>query len=181
MLSPVFLAIAAWIKLDDPHSPVIFKQERLGRHKKPFVMYKFRTMVPNAEQLLKELQKENEKDGPVFKIKKDPRITRPGAFLRKTSLDELPQLVNVLKGDMTVVGPRPPLPSEVEKYSRYHEMRLSVTPGLTCYWQTHDSRDDVSFEEWMDMDIAYIGTRSVWTDIKIILRTVMIVLKGAGN
>ena len=181
ILSPIFLAVALWIKLDDPKSPVIFKQTRLGRHKKPFQMYKFRTMVPNAEALLKELQAENEKDGPVFKIKEDPRITKPGRFLRKTSLDELPQLVNILKGEMSVVGPRPPLPSEVEKYSRYHEMRLSVTPGLTCLWQASEARDDVPFEKWMDMDVAYIGTRGMRTDIKIILKTVMCVLKGSGH
>ena len=181
VLSPVFLLVALWIKIDDPKSPVIFKQTRLGRHKKPFQMYKFRTMVPNAEALLKELQKENEKDGPVFKIKKDPRITKPGHFLRKTSLDELPQLVNILKGEMSVVGPRPPLPSEVEKYSRYREMRLSVTPGLTCLWQASESRDDVPFEKWMDMDVAYIGTRGMRTDIKIIMKTVLSVLKGSGH
>ena len=181
ILSPLLLIIALWIKIDDPKSPVIFKQTRLGRHKKPFKMYKFRTMVPNAEAMLKELQAENEKDGPVFKIKQDPRITAPGRFLRKTSLDELPQLVNILKGEMSVVGPRPPLPSEVEQYSRYHEMRLSVTPGLTCLWQASESRDDVPFEEWMDMDVAYIGTRGVRTDMKIILKTAMGVLKGSGH
>ena len=181
ILSPLLAAIALWIKLDDPHSPVIFKQERLGRHRKPFTMYKFRTMVPNAEAMLKELQQQNEKDGPAFKIKKDPRITKPGHFLRKTSLDELPQLVNILKGEMTVVGPRPPLPSEVAQYSQYHEMRLSVTPGLTCLWQSHEARDDVPFESWMDMDVAYIGTRSASTDVKIIMKTIKSVLKGSGN
>lgn len=181
VLSPLLLLIALVIWLDDPAGSPIFCQTRVGRHKKEFTMYKFRTMHVDAEQRLAELQKYNEKDGPVFKIAKDPRITRVGGFLRKTSLDELPQLVNVLKGDMTLVGPRPPLPKEVEQYSRYAEMRLSITPGLTCLWQTHPRRDEISFDEWMDMDIAYIGTRSLTQDVKMLFRTLLTMLRRSGH
>lgn len=181
VLSPLLLLIAAVIFIDDPHASPIFKQIRVGRHKKEFVMYKFRTMYKDAEERKKELEKLNEKDGPVFKIANDPRITRVGKWLRKTSLDELPQLVNILKGDMTLVGPRPPLPSEVKEYSRYTDMRLSVTPGLTCIWQVQPDRDGISFDEWMDMDIAYIGTRSVKDDIKLLFLTIKSVFSKSGS
>lgn len=181
LLSPVFLLLYAAIFIDDPKGSPIFRQTRIGRHKKPFMMYKFRTMYVDAEARRKELEALNERDGPVFKIANDPRITRLGRILRKTSLDELPQLFNVLKGDMTLVGPRPPLPREVEQYSRYAEMRLSVTPGLTCIWQVQPKRSEISFDQWMDMDIAYIGTRSLWHDIKLLLRTVQAVLKLSGS
>ena len=144
-------------------------------------MYKFRTMYVDAEARRKELEALNERDGPVFKIANDPRVTRFGHFLRKTSLDELPQLFNVLKGDMTLVGPRPPLPREVEQYSRYAEMRLSVTPGLTCIWQVQPKRDDICFDQWLDMDIAYIGTRSIQHDITLLFKTVLAVLRLSGS
>lgn len=181
VLSPFCLIISAVIWIDDPHGSPIFKQTRIGRHKKEFTMYKFRSMYVNAEERRQELEAMNEKNGPVFKIKGDPRITRVGRFLRKTSIDELPQLINVIKGDMTLVGPRPPLRSEVEQYSRYTEMRLSVTPGLTCIWQVQPKRDDISFEDWMDMDIAYIGTRSVREDMKLLLLTVLSVFRRDGE
>lgn len=181
VLSPLFLLLALIIFLDDPKGSPIFCQTRMGRHKKPFKMYKFRTMYVDAEERLKEVAALNERKGPVFKIQHDPRVTRFGSFLRKTSLDELPQLFNVLKGDMTLVGPRPPLPREVEQYSRYDEMRLSVTPGLTCIWQVQPKRDKIEFEQWMDMDIAYIGTRSLWQDIKLLFQTALAVLHLHGS
>ena len=180
-LSPVMALIAAAIYLDDPKGSPIFKQTRLGRHKKPFTMYKFRTMVVNAEAMKAELEKQNEKDGPAFKIISDPRITRVGRILRKTSLDELPQLLNIIKGDMAIVGPRPPLPEEVGQYNRYEEIRLSVTPGLTCEWQVQPARDTIGFGQWVDMDVGYIGTRSIWKDFLIILRTVRSVFSKSGS
>ena len=180
VLSPLMLLICAGIWLDDPKGSPVFKQTRVGRHKSLFTMYKFRTMYMDAEARRAELEKYNEKDGPVFKIANDPRVTRFGRFLRKTSLDELPQLINVLKGEMTLVGPRPPLPKEVEQYSRYTEMRLSVTPGLTCIWQMQPHRDNIGFEQWVDMDIAYIGTRSLWQDFKILCQTVAVIF-GKGR
>ena len=143
-------------------------------------MYKFRTMYMDAEARRAELEKHNEKDGPVFKIANDPRITRVGKFLRRTSLDELPQLFNVLKGEMTLVGPRPPLPSEVAHYTSYDELRLSVTPGLTCVWQVQPKRDDIRFADWVDMDLKYIGTRSIWLDLWLVFRTVLVVLRPSG-
>ena len=181
VLSPLILLISIGIWLDDPKGSPIFKQVRVGRHKRLFTMYKFRTMYMDAEARRAELEKFNEKDGPVFKIANDPRVTRFGRFLRKTSLDELPQLINVLKGEMTLVGPRPPLPKEVEQYSRYAEMRLSVTPGLTCIWQMQPNRDNIRFDQWVDMDIAYIGTRSLWQDFKILCKTVGVVLGKSGE
>lgn len=181
VLSPLMALIALVIWLDDPKGSPIFRQVRVGRHKKEFTMFKFRTMHVDAELRKQELEGLNEKDGPVFKIANDPRITRVGRFLRKTSLDELPQLVNVLRGDMSLVGPRPALPSEVLQYSRFAEMRLSVTPGITCVWQTQSRRDDVTFDQWMNMDIAYIGTRSFSQDVKLILQTVKTVLTRSGN
>ncbi len=181
VFSPLLLLIALAIFIDDPHGSPIFKQTRVGRHKKLFTMYKFRTMVVNAEELKAKLMEKNEKDGPAFKMENDPRITRIGRILRKTSLDELPQVVNILRGDMTIVGPRPPLPSEVEQYSRYHEMRLSVTPGLTCIWQIQEKRDSIRFDQWMDMDVVYIGTRSISKDAKIIFKTLQSVLHKSGS
>lgn len=181
VLSPLYLLLALVIFLDDPKGSPFFCQTRVGRHKKNFTMYKFRTMYMDAEKRLSEVAALNEKNGPVFKIQHDPRVTRFGSFLRKTSLDELPQLFNVLKGDMTLVGPRPPLPREVEQYSRYDEMRLSVTPGLTCIWQVQPKRDMIGFEQWMDMDIAYIGTRSLKQDIKLLFQTVLAVLHLHGS
>ena len=182
LLSPVYLILALLIVLDDPHAGPIYAQTRVGKDGKPFRFYKFRTMVKDADRMLDSLLDLNEKrDGPAFKIKDDPRITRVGRFLRKTSLDELPQFFNVLKGDMSVVGPRPPLPHEVAQYSPYHMQRLSVTPGLTCYWQTSQNRDAIQFEDWVEMDLQYIRERSYLLDLKLILRTVKVVTTGQGQ
>lgn len=180
VLLPVLLLIALIIVIDSPGAGPIFIQTRIGRDGKPFKFYKFRSMCPNAEQKLEELMHLNEMDGPVFKIKRDPRITRVGLFLRKTSIDELPQLLNILKGDMSIVGPRPPLPREVEQYDEYANQRLWVVPGLTCYWQTQHGRNDLSFEQWMELDMQYIKDRSFLTDWKIIFRTIGVVLGMDG-
>mgnify|MGYP001143489432 CR=1 FL=1 len=161
--------------------PIFFTQKRVGKNGKMFKMYKFRTMCPDAEQKLKDLMERNEKDGPVFKMKNDPRITRVGKFLRKTSIDELPQLFNVLKGEMSIVGPRPALPREVAQYTAYEWQRLYVTPGLSCYWQIAPHRDQLSFEEWMDLDIKYVHERSFSVDWKIIFRTFRSMLFGHGE
>ena len=182
LLSPVYLILALLIVLDDPHAGPIYAQTRVGKDGKPFRFYKFRTMVKDADRMLDSLLDLNEKrDGPAFKIKDDPRITRMGRFLRKTSLDELPQFFNVLRGDMSVVGPRPPLPHEVAQYSPYHMQRLSVTPGLTCYWQTRKNRDAIQFEDWVEMDLQYIRERSYLLDLKLILLTVKVVTTGQGQ
>ena len=161
VLSPVMLATAIAIVVDDPSAGPIFSQERIGRDGKPFKFYKFRSMCPNAEAKLDDLLDQNEMDGPVFKIKDDPRITRVGKFIRKTSIDELPQLWNILKGDMSIVGPRPALPREVEQYGDYEKQRLYVTPGLSCYWQIAPHRNDLSFEEWMDLDVKYVDPTDI--------------------
>lgn len=179
LLSPLFLIVAILIKLEDPKGKVFFAQERNGRYPKTFKMYKFRSMVHNAEELLKDLMDRNEQTGPVFKINDDPRITKVGKFIRKTSIDELPQLFNVLKGDMSLVGPRPPIPHEVEQYNSYQMQRLAVKPGLTCIWQI-SGRNNIGFDEWVEMDIEYIKTRSLWLDIKLIFKTVG-VLFGDDN
>ncbi len=179
LLSPLFLIIAILIKLEDPKGKVFFAQERNGRYPKTFKMYKFRSMVHNAEDLLKDLMDRNEQTGPVFKINDDPRITKVGKFIRKTSIDELPQLFNVLKGDMSLVGPRPPIPHEVEQYNSYQMQRLAVKPGLTCIWQV-SGRNNIGFDEWVEMDIEYIKTRNLWLDIKLIFKTVG-VLFGDDN
>ena len=142
-------------------------------------MYKFRSMVHNAEELLKHLQEQNEQTGPAFKMTDDPRITKVGKFIRKTSLDELPQLFNVLKGDMSLVGPRPPIPREVEQYNSYQKQRLLVKPGLTCIWQV-SGRNNIGFDEWVEMDLEYIKNRNLLLDIKLILKTVK-VLFGDSN
>lgn len=182
LLSPVYLILALLIVLDDPHAGPIYAQTRVGKDGKPFRFYKFRTMVKDADRMLDSLLDLNEKrGGPAFKIKDDPRITRVGRFLRKTSLDELPQFFNVLRGDMSVVGPRPPLPHEVAQYSPYHMQRLSVTPGLTCYWQTRKNRDAIQFEDWVEMDLQYIRERSYLLDLKLILLTVKVVTTGQGQ
>lgn len=154
-LSPLMLltCIAVWI--DSPGASPVFSQLRVGRNGKLFRLYKFRSMCPNAESKLNDLLQDNEMDGPVFKMKDDPRITRVGHFIRKTSIDELPQLVNILKGDMSIVGPRPALPREVAQYTPYEWQRLYVTPGLSCYWQIAPHRNQLSFEEWMALDVKY--------------------------
>lgn len=181
VLLPLSLIICLIIIIDDPHGSPIFKQIRIGRHGREFTMYKFRTMVVNAESMKSELHEQNEADGPAFKIKKDPRITGFGRLLRKISIDELPQLLNVIKGDMSFVGPRPPLPEEVSKYSDFQKLRLFVTPGLTCYWQTANSRNDISFEEWIKMDIDYIENRSMFLDFKLIFKTIAVILREEGR
>lgn len=177
----LFLIVAVAIKIDDPKGPVFFAQERVGRDGKTFRMYKFRSMCADAEQRLAELRGLNEKDGPVFKIANDPRITRVGRVIRKLSIDELPQFINVLVGDMSVVGPRPALPKEVAEYTPRQSQRLSVRGGLTCYWQTRRNRDSVSFDEWVDLDLIYIKQCSVWADVKLIVQTVGVVLTAQGS
>ena len=181
LLAPLALLISLAIVLDSPGDGAIFRQRRVGRNGKLFWLYKFRTMCPDAEEQLNELLSQNQMDGPVFKIKGDPRITRVGRFLRKTSLDELPQLLNVLQGDMSIVGPRPALPREVELYSDYQRQRLYVTPGLSCYWQIAPHRNEMSFDEWVALDMKYIQERSFWVDWKIIFLTVRAMLMKYGE
>lgn len=181
LLAPLALLISLAIVLDSPGDGAIFRQRRVGRDGKLFWLYKFRTMCPDAEEQLNELLSQNQMDGPVLKIKGDPRITRVGRFLRKTSLDELPQLLNVLRGDMSIVGPRPALPREVELYSDYQRQRLYVTPGLSCYWQIAPHRNEMSFDEWVALDLKYIQERSFWVDWKIIFLTVRAMLMKYGE
>jgi lipopolysaccharide/colanic/teichoic acid biosynthesis glycosyltransferase len=158
---------------------VLFRQTRCGLYGRRFTLYKFRTMVEGAEERLAELQHLNEMDGPVFKSRRDPRVTRLGRLLRKFSLDELPQLWNVLRGDMSLVGPRPPIPDEVARYERWQRRRLSMKPGLTCLWQV-SGRNELTFEEWMRLDLEYIDNWSLWLDLKIALKTIPAVLRGRG-
>lgn len=171
LLSPLLIIVALAIKIEDPKGSIFFSQQRCGKDNKLFPMYKFRSMVSNAEELLEELMEHNEMDGPVFKIKDDPRITRVGKFIRKTSIDELPQLFNILIGHMSIVGPRPAIPHEVAEYNDYQRQRLLVKPGLTCIWQV-SGRNSIGFDEWVDMDLEYIENRSLWMDIKLIFKTV---------
>ncbi|MDY7225033.1 exopolysaccharide biosynthesis polyisoprenyl-phosphate hexose-1-phosphate transferase EpsZ [Hyalangium rubrum] len=178
VLSPLLLTVALLIKLTS-RGPIFFKQQRVGLHGKPFDMLKFRSMVVNAEELKAKLEALNEQTGPVFKIRNDPRITPIGRFIRKYSIDELPQLINVLRGEMSVVGPRPPLPKEVEKYAAWQRRRLSVRPGLTCIWQV-SGRNQISFEEWMYLDMQYIDNWTLLTDLRLIVKTVPVVLTGNG-
>ena len=181
VLAPIMLLIALAIYIDDPHGSPIFTQIRCGRDGKPFKFYKFRSMCVDAEDKLATLLGNNEMDGPAFKIKDDPRITKIGRMIRKTSLDELPQLWNVFKGDMSIVGPRPALPREVELYDDYQLQRMYVQPGLTCYWQVQPRRNDISFDDWIALDIKYIQERSFWVDWKIIFMTVGAVIRGEGE
>ena len=178
---PLMFIIAIIIVIDDPSAGPFYKQIRVGRHGKEFYMYKFRTMRANSDKMIDELVKQNEMDGPVFKMKEDPRITRVGKYLRKLSLDELMQFFNVLKGDMTLVGPRPPLPREVQYYTDYQRLRLLVTPGLTCTWQISKNRNDIPFEQWVEMDIEYIQTRTYLNDLKIMLKTPIVMLTATGR
>jgi exopolysaccharide biosynthesis polyprenyl glycosylphosphotransferase len=178
VLSPLLLLTVLAIKLDSK-GPAIYSQPRAGKNGKVFKMYKFRSMCENADEKLEDLQKLNEKDGPVFKISNDPRNTRVGRIIRKRSIDELPQLVNIIKGDMSIVGPRPPLLNEVEQYTPHEMQRLTVKPGLTCYWQI-SGRSNLSFADWVRLDLKYISECSLWTDFKIILKTVPAVLSGRG-
>lgn len=175
VLLPLFIIVAILIKLEDPKGKVFFRQNRVGKDEKQFPMYKFRSMVSNAEELKKNLLAHNEVSGAMFKIKNDPRITRTGRFLRKTSIDELPQLWNVLVGNMSLVGPRPPLPEEVAEYTDYDKQRLTVTPGCTGYWQVH-ARNSVGFEEMVQLDLTYIHIRSTMLDLKIIVKTAVMLL-----
>jgi exopolysaccharide biosynthesis polyprenyl glycosylphosphotransferase len=178
VLSPLFLVVAVLIKLTS-QGPIFFRQARVGLHGRPFNMFKFRTMVVNAEALKQQLLASNEQTGPVFKIRNDPRITSIGGFLRKHSIDELPQLINVLRGDMSIVGPRPPVAQEVAKYEGWQRRRLSVRPGLTCIWQV-SGRNQITFQEWMYLDMRYIDHWSITDDLNLILRTFPIVLTGRG-
>lgn len=177
--SPIMFIISLLIKLEDG-GEIFFKQERIGQNGRRFVCFKFRSMIPNAEKLIEELKDKNESDGPTFKIENDPRITKIGRFLRKTSLDEFPQFYNVIKGEMSVVGPRPPLLSEVKQYEKYQLRRLSMKPGITCIWQV-SGRNSISFVEWMKMDLDYIDNWSIKLDIKIILKTIAVVFKANGQ
>ena len=176
LLLPVFIIVAICIKLEDPKGPVFFKQIRIGKDGKNFYMYKFRSMVVDAEERLNDLLKYNEVSGAMFKIKEDPRTTKIGKFIRKTSIDELPQLWNVLKGEMSLVGPRPPLPREVAQYTEYDKQRLLVTPGCTGLWQV-SGRNDLGFDEMVELDLKYIRERSLLYDIKIIFKTIKIMIK----
>jgi exopolysaccharide biosynthesis polyprenyl glycosylphosphotransferase len=179
LVAPLMLVVALSIKLDT-RGPVLFKQVRAGRHGRKFTMYKFRSMVTDAEALRAKIEHLNEMNGPVFKIKQDPRITRVGRVIRATSIDELPQLFNILLGDMSLVGPRPPLPSEVAHYQPRQRRRLSVKPGLTGLWQV-SGRNQIDFDDWMKLDLDYIDNWSLWLDLQIILRTVPAVLRGTGS
>lgn len=178
-LAPVFGLVALLIKLED-RGPVFFAQERCGLYGRRFKMYKFRSMVIDAEARLKELEKANEMQGPVFKMKRDPRITRIGAFIRKYSIDEFPQFYNVLTGEMSIVGPRPPIPAEVARYERWQMRRLSMRPGLTCIWQVTGRNNIVDFDTWMKLDLEYIDNWSLFLDMKLTLMTVPVVLMGTG-
>ncbi len=177
-LSPVFLVTAIAIKIED-NGPVFFVQPRAGKDMKPFKMYKFRSMYVNADAKLQELLKENEQTGHAFKIKNDPRITKVGKFIRKVSIDELPQLLNIIKGDMSIVGPRPILPFQMEECNEYEKQRLIVQPGLTCYWQI-GGRANIKWDEWVELDLDYIEDMSLWTDIKMIVKTIPAVFESEG-
>ncbi len=178
LLSPAFVATAIAVKLDSP-GPVFFRQTRVGKNGRPFKMLKFRSMHIDAEARLESLRAQNEASGPVFKMKDDPRVTRVGRFIRRTSIDELPQFLNVLTGEMSIVGPRPPVPAEVKQYQRWQRRRLSVKPGITCTWQV-SGRSNISFDQWMKLDLEYIDTWSLWQDIQICFRTVPAVLLSRG-
>ena len=178
LLIPILPLVALMIKLDTS-GPVFFKQDRVGENGKKFKFYKFRSMVHRAEDSQERLSGRNEQEGPVFKIRSDPRITTVGRFLRRSSLDEIPQMFNVLKGDMSIVGPRPPLPGEVANYQPWHMSRLSVKPGITCLWQI-SGRNHIGFNEWMRLDLEYLKTRSFKTDLLIFLKTIPAVIARKG-
>ncbi len=181
LFSWLFAVIAIAIKVEDPKGPVIFKQRRVTKDGREFTMYKFRSMCVDAEAKLDDLRKANEKTGPVFKMANDPRVTKVGRVIRKVSIDELPQFVNVLKGDLSVVGPRPALPSEVLKYTPRQRQRLLAKAGITCYWQTRKNRDAITFDEWVDLDLMYIKQCSVWADFKLVIQTIGVVLTAQGS
>ncbi len=179
LLSWLFIIVAILIKIEDPKGPVFFKQVRVGKNGKEFYMYKFRSMVSDAEEKLKDLLRYNEVSGAMFKMKDDPRITKIGKFIRKTSIDELPQLLNVIKGEMSLVGPRPPLPREVKEYSTYDKQRLIVTPGCTGLWQV-SGRNSLGFKEMVELDLEYISNQNIVSDLRIIFKTVFM-LFGSKN
>jgi exopolysaccharide biosynthesis polyprenyl glycosylphosphotransferase len=175
-LAPLLAAVALAIRIDSP-GPVLFRQCRVGRNGRTFFVLKFRSMYQDAEQRLEALRSRNEMSGPVFKMANDPRVTRVGRFIRKTSIDELPQFWNVLRGDMSVVGPRPPLPREVAQYKPWQRRRLSVRPGITCTWQV-SGRNDIDFDRWMELDLSYIDNWSLWRDFQIVAKTIPAVFHG---
>lgn len=174
ILSPVILIIVVAIRLESK-GPIVFSQERIGKNGVPFTMYKLRSMVVGVEKQLNKLKEKNEMSGPMFKIKDDPRVTKVGKFIRKTSIDELPQLINVLKGEMSLVGPRPSLPHEVHQFETWMFERLRVKPGLTCLWQI-SGRNDIDYKEWMELDVKYVKERTLWLDIRLIFKTVIVLL-----
>lgn len=180
ILAIPFLILSIVIFIDSPGASPLYTQVRVGKDGRTFKFYKFRSMVPNAEKKLEELLHKNEMEGPVFKMKDDPRITRVGRFIRRSSIDELPQLFNVLKGDMSLVGPRPPLMREVSQYNDEQMMRVSIKPGITCYWQIQPKRNSLSFDEWFELDMKYIKERSFFTDVKILFKTVRAVFGMEG-
>lgn len=179
LLSPLFLIVAIAIKIENPQGPVFYSQIRLGKRQEPFKMYKFRSMIVGADKHLKELLDENEVEGAMFKMKEDPRVTKVGEFIRKYSIDELPQLVNVLLGNMSLVGPRPPLPREVKDYSEHDKLRLAVKPGCTGLWQI-SGRNDVGFHEMVELDLEYISHRGCWFDIYVLFKTVAVFVHPNG-
>ena len=172
LLSPILIVIGILIKLES-RGPILFSQDRVGKDGDIFKMYKLRSMVQDAEKLKSKLLEQNEMSGPMFKIKDDPRVTKIGKFIRKTSIDELPQLINVIKGDMSLVGPRPSLPKEVKEFEPWMLERLEVRPGLTCYWQV-SGRNNIEFEEWMELDVKYVKERNLFIDIKLIFKTALL-------
>lgn len=179
ILSPLLGCIAALIKFESK-GPILFMQQRVGRYGEPFTMYKFRSMHADAESQRKQLEAQNESsEGVIFKMKRDPRITKVGAIIRKASIDELPQLLNVLRGEMSLVGPRPSLPSEVKQYSRADRERLNATPGITCFWQVA-GRSDIPFDKQVKLDIHYIEKQSIWLDLLLLLKTIPAVIKARG-
>jgi lipopolysaccharide/colanic/teichoic acid biosynthesis glycosyltransferase len=178
LVGPLLPLVAIMIKLDSD-GPVFYRQDRVGKGCRPFKFYKFRSMYVEADRRQAELAKENELDGPVFKMRVDPRVTAVGRFLRRSSMDEIPQVLNVLRGDMSIVGPRPPLPGEVSRYSAAHRRRLEVKPGITCLWQI-SGRSHIGFEEWMRLDMEYLRTRGLWTDFLIFVKTIPAVMARRG-
>jgi len=178
LMLPLLPLIALVIKLDS-RGAIFYRHDRVGLNGKPFKFYKFRSMYEGSDLRRSELTDQNEQDGPIFKIRSDPRITGVGGFLRRSSLDEIPQIINVLKGDMSIVGPRPPLKSEVEQYQKWQRRRLDVKPGITCLWQI-SGRSEIGFDEWMRLDLEYLRTRSLRTDLLIFLKTIPAVIRRKG-
>jgi lipopolysaccharide/colanic/teichoic acid biosynthesis glycosyltransferase len=179
LLSPFMLIVGLLVWLSS-FGPIIYKQKRVGFRGRQFDLYKFRTMIVGADEIRVELDDRNEMDGPAFKMKNDPRITRIGKFLRRSGLDELPQLINVFKGEMSLIGPRPPLPEETKHYKRWQLRRLSVKPGLSCFWQIKPDRNNINFEKWMELDLAYIDNWSLRLDFIILLKTIKTVFQRSG-